>query len=81
MVDYSTIRLDSSSISFFFARLGVFLEFLSGRCPLVGLFVHQVCALRSVLLELYPLIRTYLVSFLLFSSSFLNSWLIILLLG
>ena len=52
MVDYFAIRLDSSSISFFFARLGVFLEFLSGQCPLVGLFVPRVCALRLVLLEL-----------------------------
>ena len=81
MVDYSAIRLDSPSISFFFARLGVFLESLNGQRPLVGLFVHRVCALRSVLLELYPLICTYLVSFFLFSNSFLNSWLIILLLG
>ena len=81
MVDYFAIKLDSPSVSFFFARLSVFLESSNGRHPSVGLFMHQVCALRPVLLELYPLICIYLVSFLLFSNSFLNSWLIVLLLG
>ena len=81
MVDYSAIRLDCPFVSFCFARLDVFLESSSGRCPSVDLFMPWVYALKPMLLELYPLIRTYLESFLVFSNSFLNSWLIILLLG
>ena len=73
MVDYFAIRLDSPFVSFFFARLGVFLESSNGQCPSVYLFVPWVYAFKPVLLELYPLIRTYLVSFLIFSNSFLNS--------
>ena len=39
MFDYTAVRLDSPSVSFLFARLGVFLEFPSGHCPQVGRFV------------------------------------------
>ena len=38
MVDFSFIRQEASSISFFFARLGVFLEFSGGHRPQVGFF-------------------------------------------
>ena len=41
---------------FFFAQLGVFLEYSSGRHPQVGLFVPHFSALRPVLFFLYPLI-------------------------
>ena len=54
MVDYIAIRLKSPSVSFFFARLGVFLKYLSGLRPQVGLFMPHDCAFRSVLLELSP---------------------------
>ena len=54
MVDYTAIRLESPSVSFFFARLGVFLKYSSGWHPQVGLFMPHDCALRLVLLELYP---------------------------
>ena len=49
--------LISPSISFFFARLGVFLESSSGQRPPLGLSASWVCALKPVLLELYPLIH------------------------
>ena len=54
MVDYTVVRLESASLSFFFARLGVFLKYSSGWHPQVGLFVPHDYALRLVLLELYP---------------------------
>ena len=54
MVDYTAIKLESPSVSFFFARLGVFLKYSSGWHPQVGLFMPHDCALRLVLLELYP---------------------------
>ena len=37
--DYTDVRLDSSSVSFFFSRLRVFLESLGGHCPQVGWFM------------------------------------------
>ena len=61
MVNYFAIRLDSPFVSFFFARLAVFLKSSSGRHPSVGLFVPQVCALRPMLLVLYPLIHQPLI--------------------
>ncbi|KAL0010941.1 hypothetical protein SO802_006049 [Lithocarpus litseifolius] len=39
----------------------VFLEYSSGWRPQVGLFVVRDCALRSVLLKLYPLLRHFLI--------------------
>ena len=39
MFDYTDVRLDSSSVSFFFSRLRVFLESLGGHCPQVGWFM------------------------------------------
>ena len=59
--DYTTVRLDSPSVSYFFSRLGVFLESLGGHCPQVGQFVPQDFVFRSVLNELYPLTRCSLV--------------------
>ena len=55
MVDYLVIRHDSPSISFFFKRMGVFLESSSGGRLSIGLFVTRDCALIPVLLYLYPL--------------------------
>ena len=43
MVDFDFIKKETPSISFFFARLGVFLESSSGHRPHVGLFVPQDC--------------------------------------
>ena len=63
MVDHTDVRLGSPSISFFFARLGVFLEYSGGRHPQVGLFVSQEHAFRPVLLELYPLISHSLIQY------------------
>ena len=57
MVDFSFIRQEASSISFFFARLGVFLEFSGGHRPQVGFFffLPRDCgAFRPVLTTLYP---------------------------
>ena len=63
MVDHTNVRLGSPSISFFFARLGIFLEYFGGCHPQVGLFVSKESALRSVLLELYPLISHSLIQY------------------
>ena len=63
MVDHTAVSLGSPSVSFFFARLGVFLEYSSGRRPHIGLFVSRECALRLVLLELYPLIHHSLIRY------------------
>ena len=49
MVDYSKVSHLSPSISFFFARLGAFLESSSGHCP-------QVNAFGLVLTKFYPLL-------------------------
>ena len=56
MVGFEFLSLECPSVSFFFARLGVFLEYSFGRRPQVGLFVSHFSALRPVLLSLYPLI-------------------------
>lgn len=61
MVDHTTISLGFPSVSFFFARLGVFFEYSGRRHPRVGLFMSREYALRSVLLELYPLIYQSLI--------------------
>ena len=58
MVDFASIKKETPSVSFFFARLGVFLESFSGRRPHVGLFIPRDCgAFRLVLISLYPLLR------------------------
>ena len=63
MVDFDFIRKEAPSISFFFARLGVFLESSGGRHPQVGLFVPQnYGAFRPVLIGLYPLLRRSLIT-------------------
>ena len=56
MVGFDFLSQECPSVSFFFARLGVFLEYSSGRRPQVGLFIPRSSALRLVLLFLYPLI-------------------------
>ena len=56
MVGFDFLSQKCPSISFFFAQLGVFLEYSSGRRPQVGLFIPRSSALRLVLLFLYPLI-------------------------
>ena len=54
MVDYSLIRLDFPSVSFFFARLCSLLEAVGRKCPKVGLFVEKNCPYRSILLFMFP---------------------------
>ena len=63
MVDFAFIRQEAPSISFFFARLGAFLEFSSGHHPQLGLFLPQdYGAFRPVLNTLYPLIHHSLIA-------------------
>ena len=61
MVCFEFLSQECPSVSFFFAQLGVFLEYSSGRHPQVGLFVPRFYALRPVLFFLYPLIRQSLI--------------------
>lgn len=61
MVDHTVVRLGSPFVSFFFARLGDFLEFFGGCHPQMGLFMSRECAFRRVLLKLYPLIQHSLI--------------------
>ena len=56
MVGFEFLSQECPPISFFFARLGVFLEYSSSWRPQVGLFVSRFFALRPILLSLYPLI-------------------------
>ena len=64
MVDLSLVRRECTSVSFFFARLGVFLEKSGGKRPRVGSFLPCDCAaFRPVLLDFYPLIRHSLISY------------------
>ena len=64
MVDLSLVQCECPSVSFFFARLGVFLEKSYGKPPLVGSFLpHDYAAFRLVLLDFYPLIRHSLISY------------------
>ena len=63
MVDFAFIRQEAPSISFFFSRLGVFLEFSGGHHPQVGFFLPWDCeAFRPVLTTLYPLLRHSLIA-------------------
>lgn len=57
MVDYSVVRSDCSSVSFFFAHLCSLLEVVGRQCPEVGLFVGRHCPFRFVLHFLYPLVH------------------------
>ena len=62
MVGFVSLRQQTPSVSFFFARLGVFLEHSSGKRPQVGLFLpRSYAALRPFLVTLYPLIRHSLI--------------------
>ena len=56
MVSFEFLSHECPSVSFFFARLGVFLEYSSSQRPQVGLFVSHFSTLRPVLLSLYLLI-------------------------
>ena len=61
MVDFAF--MEAPSISFFFARLGVFLEFFGGHHPQVGLFLPWECgAFRLILTNLFPLIYHSLIA-------------------
>ena len=61
MVGFEFFSQECPSISFFFARLGVFLEYSTGRRPQVGLFVSHSTTLRPILFSLYPLILRSLI--------------------
>lgn len=61
MVDFDFVRQECPSISFFFTKLEVFLDYSSGRRPQMGLFMSRFTAFRLVLLSLYPLIRHSLI--------------------
>ena len=63
MVGFEHLSQECPSVSFFFARLGVFLEHSSGRCPQLGSFVSRSSAIRPVLFTLYPLICQSLVRY------------------
>ena len=64
MVDFVSFRQQTPYVSFFFARLGVFLEHSDGKCPQVGLFFPHCCAaFRSVLVTFYPLIWRSLIKY------------------
>lgn len=60
MVDYSEVRNLSPNVSFFFARLGTFLESSGGHCPQVELFTSRDSAMRLVLTDCTPLLHQYL---------------------
>ena len=63
MVDFDFIKNETPIVSFFFARLGVFLESSGGRRPHVGLFVPRDCgAFRPILISLYPLLCQSLIA-------------------
>ena len=57
MVDYSLVRSDYPSISFFFVHLCGLLESIDRRRLGVGLFVGRDCPYRLVLLSISPLVH------------------------
>ena len=57
MVDFSEVRSLFPLVSFFFVRLGAFLETSSGQRPHIDLFVSRDSAFRPVLIDLYPLLH------------------------
>ena len=61
MVGFEFFSQECPSVSFFFARLGVFMGYSSGRHPQVSLFVSHSTALKPILFSLYPLIRHSLI--------------------
>ena len=63
MVGFEFLGQECPSVLFFFARLGVFLEYSSSRRPQMGLFVSRFTAIRPILFSLYPLIRQSLVRY------------------
>ena len=63
MVGFDFLSQECPSVSFFFAQLGVFLEYSSGRRPQVSLFVSLCSAFRPVLFTLYLLIHQSLVRY------------------
>ena len=63
MVGFEFVSQECPSISFFFARLGVFLEYFAGRRLQVGLFMPLSSAFKLILLFLYPLIRQSLIKY------------------
>lgn len=60
MVDYSKVRNLSPYVSFFFARLGTFLESSSGNYPQVEIFASRDSAMRLVLTDCTSLLHQYL---------------------
>ena len=63
MVGFQFVSQECPSISFFFARLRVFLEYSTGCRPQAGLFVLHSSAFKPVLLFLYPFIRQSLIKY------------------
>ena len=57
MVDYSVVRSDCPSISFFFAHLCSLLEVVGRRRPKVWLFMGRHCPFRFALCLLFPLVH------------------------
>ena len=57
MVDYSVVRSDCPSISFFFARLSSLLEVIGSQHPKVGLFVGGDCSFKFFFHFLFPLVH------------------------
>ena len=56
MVDYSLVRSDFPSISFYFTRSYGLLE-VGKRHPKIGLFVGRDCPFRFIFLFLFPLVH------------------------
>ena len=63
IVGFEHLSQECPLVSFFFARLGVFLEHSSSWCPQLGLFVSRSFAIRPILFTFYPLIRQSLVRY------------------
>ena len=59
MVEFSVVRLDYPSISFFFARLCSLLEAIRRHRPKVRLFMGRNCPLRFALCSLFPLVHCF----------------------
>ena len=57
LVDYSSVRSDCPSVSFFFARLCGLLEAVGRRRPKVGLFIGRDYPFRFFLFFLFPLVH------------------------
>ena len=63
MVGFDFLSQECPSVSFFFAQLGVFLEYSLGRRPQVSLFVSLCSTFRPVLFTLCLLIHQSLVRY------------------